>query len=457
MSEAQSEVVYAPVKEKGQAEFPPIRTAETRALIARKKEEDWRDVEDIRGMIETRDVLEFVAIRNMASALQESSDKLGNLPDLRGGYSREQAEQIFDEIISSPDRNLSQQQRKALERGRDVILDSIDEFNAWRDEHTEEDVYSLLGGRFAEADRSKLRIDTTRFPGAVVVEATDTETYQAIRGKETSLGFYSKDLGEGILKGRILVVNSSEAHKDIDRHEYQHFIFAEASKDVEFLPEVSERKIKREEEKTEKAYKKKKAKLENEKLDAELAIEKEYEDYGRVRSETSKRLNSAEAKLRELPILLATSRTAREAKYRTYPEGPIRGAFTKFRNEFMAYTSSDGSKRVRFEVYFGDSLKPAQDDPYFEIFQAEVDLLKGILTLAERKGISNDRLGYLVGSSRNMQQAAKFVYLETQMDEIQSELAKTAQPKEPHKKEINLEALSKGFNETAFTGDEIDD
>jgi len=455
MPEEQIEALPTPVVGKDKTEFAPIRTVETRALIARRKEQGWDDKQDIRSLVETRDILEFAAIRNMAGAIQEASDKLAELPNLRGGYSRDQAEQVFDEIIASPDRNLSQQQKDALERGRDIILDSIDEFNAWRDEHSDGDVYSLLGGRFAEVDRSKLRVDTTRFPGAVVVEATDVETYQAIRDKETSLGFYSEDLGEGILKGRVLVVNAAEAHDDTDRHEYQHFLFAQASKDVEFSPEVSERKIKREEEKSEKAYKRRKAKLEDEKLDAELAVDEEYEDYGRITPETSRRLSSVEAKLRELPALLVTSHTAREAKYRTYPEGPIRDAFTKFRNEFMAYTSG-GSKRARFDTYFGDSLKPAQEDPYFETFQAESDLLKGILTLAERKSISSDRLGYLVGSSRSMQQAAKFVYLEAQMDEIQSELAKATSSK-PIKKEINLEALSKGFNETAFTGDEFDD
>jgi len=398
--------------------------------IARKKEDDWNDAEDIRGLIETRDILEFAAVRNMASVIQETSDKLATLQNSRGGYSRDQAERIFDKIIASPDRNLSQQQKEALERGRNTILNSIDEFNTWRDEHTEDHIYSLLGGRFTKVNRSKLHIDTTRFPGAVVIEATDTETYQAIRGKEkTSLGFYSEDLGEEMLKGRVLVINASEAHDDTDRHEYQHFIFALGSKDVELLPEVSERKIKREEEKSEKAYKKKESKLENEKLDAELAVEEEYENYGRVRSETSKRLSGAETKLRELPTLLATSHAAREVKHRTYPEGPVKDAFTKFRNEFMAYTSG-GSKRARFDTCFGDLLKPTQNDPYYEAFQAEADLLKGLLTLAERKGVSNDRIGYLVGSSRSMQQAAKFVYLETQMDEIQVDTTKTA-PSEP--------------------------
>lgn len=418
MEENLAEVIAPPIVEEAKPEFPPVRTTETRALVTKKKKESWNEKADIRGLVETRDILEFAAVRNMAATLQEASNKIADMPNLRGGYDRAQAEQVFDGAITSSDKRLSQQQVEALQRGRDTVLDSIDKFDNWKAEHTEDDVYSLLGERFSQVDRDNSKVDTSRFPGAVVIEISDANAYQATRKtNEQSLGFYGEDLGEGALKGRVLVINASQAHEDTPRHEYQHFLFTQAAKEIEFVPEVSPRKIKEEEEKTEKVYQKKKAKLEDEKLDAELAVEEEYEDHGRVFPEVSKRLSGAERKLRELPTLLATTQTAGEAKYKTYPEGPIKDAFTKFKNEFMAYTSG-GGKRAHFDTYFGDKLNPAQDDPYFETFQAETDLLKGLLTLAERKGVPTNRVGYLVGSARNMQQAAKFVFLETQLSGV---------------------------------------
>lgn len=57
--------------------------------------------------------------------------------------------------------------------------------------------------------------------------------------------FYNKEFGEGILKGRILVINASQT--DIGStawHKYQHFLFAQATDAIEVVPEVSPRKIK---------------------------------------------------------------------------------------------------------------------------------------------------------------------------------------------------------------------
>lgn len=446
----------------GEAEFTqsqnktdltPLRTPETRVLVAKRKEEDWENKQDIRGIISNRDILEFAAVRNMAGAIQEASEQLAQLPS-RGGYSRERAEQIFDKIIASPDRNLSQKQIEALKRGRDTILDSIDTFNAWLDEHTEDDIYSLLGDRFAEIDRSKLQIDTTRFPGVVVVKAADTETYQAIQDKETIIGFYNKNLGEKILKGRILVINAAEAHNDTDRHEYQHFIFAQASKDIEFLPEVSKRKIKD-------AYKKKKEESKKRRLKAKKSYEEAKEAIKKAGAnkrykEVVPDFGQKEKEYRSLfHKKLPKANFALTSQFFTYPEGSIRDSFTKFRNEFMAYASG-GGKKARFETYFGDSLDDAQKDPYFERFQAETDLVKGVLALAEKKDLPMERLGFLVGSARNMQQAAKFVYLETLLfDERRKNTDKT-NSKKPTGREINTEVLSKGFDETVFTRDEFE-
>lgn len=400
-----------------------FKNPETIKLIAKRKEENWKDKEDVREMIEVRDILEYAAIKNIARALEASSENLANLT-IDGEYSNEKVEKSFEELINKFKNELSQKQIEVLQRALNTILKSISEFNEWKTDHKADDIFTLLGDQFTNIDKAKAKVDTDRFPGVVVLELDD-ESYRTIRDgyrtikDKSNNAFYGNNLGNGVLKGRVIVINSSIAHDKTARHEYQHFLFSQVANDIEILPEVSARKIEEENISLMNAYTNKKKRLEEERLEAELAVDEEYEEIGRVSNVTSNKLSEAEKKLDKLPKQLALSKITIEVKHKTYPEGPIKDAFNRFKNELMAYAV--GQKKVSFETYFGDTLISAQENPYFPVFRAEMDLVRGLLSQAEKKGIPNETIGFLVGCARNMQQAAKYIYLEIQSLEVKTE------------------------------------
>lgn len=98
---------YEQAKEQTSIEFPPTRTDQARSLVKRRKKQEWQETQDIRSAISNRDILEFAAVRVLAQTLQDASDKLAELPASRTGYSRERAEEIFSDLISQPNNNLT--------------------------------------------------------------------------------------------------------------------------------------------------------------------------------------------------------------------------------------------------------------------------------------------------------------------------------------------------------------
>lgn len=304
-----------------------------------------------------------------------------------------------------------------MDRGKQVILDSIDQFNLWRDSLSTGNFYSYLGEQFEEVDRSKVIIDAHRFPGVVVVEVSDPAIYRALRRKEQSLGFYQPLLGKGGFAGRILVINSSLADQDTPRHEYQHFIFQQGLQAVEFQPEVSTKKIlkSKQEKKDQSDAQKKKIFTAHDQAQSKINLAGAGKQIGSIVPNYREIATDYHKTQKPLPSL----NFAIESQLRTYPEGYIRNAFIKFRNEFMAYATG-GDKEIAFSTYFGDTLDMAQTDPYYETFLEECNLLRGMLALARKKRMSRRQIGFLVGASRNMQQAAKFVFLELQLAEIEA-------------------------------------
>lgn len=330
-----------------------------------------------------------------------------------GGGTRQRTEELFGQSITRFRPNLSQKQQYVLEQAKNNILDDIDTFNIWAQAQTPETLASLSGEIFPMVDPQHLRLDTQRFPGAVLIEVTNPETFRQIRVGEKTQGFYNPDLGEGLLKGRILVVNvSEEINEDVARHEYQHFLFAHAADELEFVPEVSKRKAIAQTQKDAHMFHSKRKKLQNTLMEARLDAEDEHAEIGVVTPETAQKLSIITSQLKELPQQESIKHTAREVAFGTYPDGPIRRAFHTFRNEMMAYSTGEATQ-LRFDAYFGKTLETAAQDPYYEQFKVEVELVKGLLQFALRKGVSLKQLGYVVGCSRNMQQAAKYIYLET--------------------------------------------
>ncbi len=380
----------------------PIEREGLKRLVERRP--NLKKVACIQGSdLSNRDVIEYGYLRNMSYLLQQASGTLMELW-LSRGFTRETADGLFSLLIETAGEKgwLGREQGERLVLAKDRLLDDIEHFSEWLKIHGEEDIRGLLGTRFDGIDRSKYKVDSERFPGVVVIEAGDTETYKKIVGQDFaagsgnkgSVGAYGLSFGEGEMRGRILVIDVTMARVKTPEHEYRHFLFGKLAKDLEITPEVGKRLMRKS-------------------LEGRLRQKREIER--RLERPSSRREDVVGRALLEIEMerLKPSASFAAGAELATYPNGPIEVAFRGFRNEFLSL-AAEGIWPKRVDVYFGNRLDAAKKDANWNYFRQEVILMKNMLEEARKRGIEPADLAFLVAGSRSMQQAAKNVYLELQ-------------------------------------------
>lgn len=420
-----SEVAEIPQVESTLARTPntehiePVRRGDLRALLDLHKKGDFFPTKTVLGTdITRRDIIEYAYTRQMAYCLDQVAQRLHNFDFSADPVEKlhQDMQDVILDINTMPDGvRFTSAQRQAVEAGMNLLVDDLVSFR--RDVITEggdEYVRTHLGQRFKDLPEGSYSIDIKTYPGAVVVRVHSREDYAKVAPDDTQ-GIYNQALGEGMLKSRVLVVRGRETpDESIEYHEYLHFLNSRL-RHLEPLP--------KKEKKAEQAVAAK-AEPYGRRLDQLNAQKEELQDRklqemgmrGKASDITRQKLSEVNQQIDKYEERLKVEQYLARSEVVTYHDSKIRKAFDKVRNELRAYTIGGNGLPRRFVANtlgtgFADTLSKTTEG---RLFLAEFGALKEILTQAAETDLDPQEIGFLVSGSRNLQQAAKFVYLHLQ-------------------------------------------
>ncbi len=394
----------------------PISKSELREIIKKRKTGELT----LDSSTTTRDIIEYAYIRNMTYLIELSCREL--LKHKREDFDQpavaEKIEGIIDQFAQ--EYLFSAIQKEKFLAAKDKLIAGIVKFD--KEIADGFDIAANLGPRFEGVPREHLNIDSSSYPGAVIVLVENAESYKKIRGGKVSKGFYNRIFGQRAVKGRVIVVNKGEAHQNTANHEYFHFLYSQLAEDLQIIPETTG------EVKTSTSE----LEIEFERLDAEIRRLKErrvtdLQYQGKVSSDTREKLSARISEWNAALVEQEDYEFMQAARISTYPRGEIRELFDKFRNEFYAYAFG-GNRNLIGEVstlpapYFGDTLRPAIDHPRFKAIYGQImKIFDFSLRVAYEKGMKPNQIAGVILGSRNFEQVIKNIQIHTALTTANSQ------------------------------------
>jgi|GEM_PF-2880674 len=394
----------------------PIRKGDLRALVDLLKKGDFLTTNSVKNEdITRRDIIEYVYTRLMAYALDQAATKI-----LSFNLSAEPVEKLHQEILdvildidTLPDGlRFTPTQRETFGKAMHFLIDDLATFSADLQSESEDTyVRKHLGTRFQELPEGSYTFDAKTYPGAVVVRIPSKEHYYKLAPEYTQ-GVYNPVLGEGKLKGRVLVVRGTEPpDKTIEYHEYLHFL---NNKLMHFEPlPLKEKQAEAKVETQTKPFERILNELEIERLKIEYRKFNEMRVRGKATDAVRQQLKRVLQRIDKYEQAKDVAEYFAHAEVTTYGDVAVKNAFKKVRDELQAYAMGGNEIPRNFVTStlgsgFADTLSKTTQG---KLFLLELGVLKEILLEAASTDLDPQEVGFLISGARNLSQAAKFVYL----------------------------------------------
>lgn len=396
-------------------QIEPIRKGDLRALIDLLKKNDFSPTQPVTSSdITRRDIIEYAFTRQMAYAVDQAATLLlsydisRDLEELRG-----KLEQVVLDIDTAPDGlRFTPTQRATFEQALGMLADDLGDFRSHLPaERLDEYVIEHLGDRFKQLSTDSYTCDIHTYPGVVVVRIPYREDYNRIAPKD-SQGLYNRILGEGILRGRILVVRGKvPPDKSTEYHEYLHFLNSKF-KHLRLVP----RKEKQAQAKVvamTQPFARQLTVLQSEKEEVEEYKYSEMRRHGRASVSVRERIMNLRERIEKYREAKDRAAYFAEAEITTYSHPDVQRAFETLRDELQAYLIGGNELPRSFiadtiGTSFATTLTQTTEG---KLFLLELGVLKEILLLATNTDLNPQEIGFLVSGARNVSQAAKFIYL----------------------------------------------
>lgn len=404
---------------KGSSYFQPITKGDLRALIDLHKKGDFFPTSTLSCEdITRRDIVEYAHTRQMAYCIDQLALKIKDFDFSIEPVDklRQEMRDVILDVDTIPDGlSLTPSQRQAVENGMDLFIDDLVAFK--RNvlvEGGEDYVKSHLGVRFQGLSEGSYTIDSKSYPGAVVVRIHSKSDYAKFAPERTK-GVYARDLGEGQLKGRVLVLNGQSSDEEVEFHEYLHYLNRKLMH-LETMPTKED-------------------KADIARAESRIDIEEKISDLEEKRYTSN---NGQNAEIEEkIRMLKEQNRIVGEQAYAslvTYKNPLLKTAFDRTRDEILAYTlgtpsitsnkinraanednsESGGYSDFETGVLGKELISELQNYSDGRWFLSEFKSLQSVIIAASKKGVGLGEIGLIVLGSRNLEQASKFVYLHLQ-------------------------------------------